>query len=60
MLYLSCEKNENKRKVSGFGPFLKKENEAGHGPFEKLVRIVYLLIRQHHLPKSLICAPVDV
>ena len=24
MLYLSCEKNENKQKEAGFGPFLKK------------------------------------
>ena len=30
LLYFSCEKNENKHKEAGFGPFLKKsvdENE---------------------------------
>ena len=35
---LGCEKNENKQKEAGIGPFKKikkKEKEAGNGPFKK-------------------------
>ena len=28
MLYLSCEKNENKQKEAGFGPFFFKKNNC--------------------------------
>ena len=30
VLYWSCEKNENKQKEAGFGPFLKKKRETGN------------------------------
>ena len=30
MLYLSCEKNENKQKESGFGPFFYNQNQISY------------------------------
>ena len=32
MLYLACEKNENKQKEAGFGPFFKKKMLRETGP----------------------------